>query len=166
MLREFTSGERVTSIAVQDLGVGTVIYPSISHVIVHWDDGSWSKERYQDLIFIGSSMASPLPTPDSSGNKIPLRGTNDKALDNPLRLDLPAQEKFDDPSSKFRPQPYQYGTASLNPEIFESDTWYDWRGLPPRSPALLKYLNLQDNLDTAMTNWLLHNQGAKLARRV
>ena len=165
MLREFTSGERVTSIAVQDLGVGTVIYPSISHVIVKWDDGSWSKERYQDLIFVGESIDYPLPIPDPSGTKIPRRGSNEKVVDNALRLDLPPQEDFDDPSEDFRPKPYQYGTASLNPDIFETDTWYDWRGLPPRSPTLIKYLNLQDNLDIAMTNWLLHNQGAKLARR-
>lgn len=81
MLREWHPGQRVTSIAVQSLGVGTILVPSISHVIVEWDDGSWSKERYQDIIYVGESKLEPLPIPTKGGNPIPRRGSNDSTLD-------------------------------------------------------------------------------------
>ena len=104
MLREWHPGQRVTSIAVQSLGVGTILVPSISHVIVEWDDGSWSKERYQDIIYVGESKLEPLPIPTKGGNPIPRRGSNDSTLDGSRKLDFDPQEDFDDdtiPNQKF-----------------------------------------------------------------
>ena len=76
MLRDYQPGNRITSIAVQDLGLGTIIVPSLTNVIVEWDDGTWSKERYQDIIFIGQSKDEPLPIPGEGGFKKKLVGSN------------------------------------------------------------------------------------------
>ena len=81
MLRDYQPGNRITSIAVQDLGLGTIIVPSLTNVIVEWDDGTWSKERYQDIIFIGQSKDEPLPIPGKGGFKKKLVGSNDKQKD-------------------------------------------------------------------------------------
>ena len=131
MLREYSPGERVTSIAVQDLGVGTVVVPSTTHLIVQWDDGSWSKERYQDVIFVGADKDAPLPVPHEGGTHIPLRGTNTE--DTEYRLDLAPQHKFDDSmSDAFRPPPQPFSVSSLNPAIFEAPTGWTKHYIPPK----------------------------------
>lgn len=170
MLRDYQPGNRVTSIAVQDLGLGTVVVPSLTNVIVEWDDGSWSKERYQDLIFIGNSQDEPLPVPGKGGSQKELKGSNDKQRDSSRRLDFEPQEKFDNPEAEFRPQPYVYGTASLNQDIgFLAEDWVpsEIANTDPQFPnpyaARVKYF--EQRMDRAMTNWLLQNQGSKLARR-
>ena len=170
MLRDYQPGNRITSIAVQDLGLGTIIVPSLTNVIVEWDDGTWSKERYQDIIFIGQSKNEPLPIPGEGGFKKKLVGSNDKQKDGSRRLDFEPQEKFDDPSSAFRPEPYVYGVASLNQDIgFLAETWIptEIANTAPTFPnpyaARVKYF--EQRMEKAMTNWLLQNQGSKLSRR-
>ena len=170
MLRDYQPGNRVTSIAVQDLGLGTVVVPSLTNVIVEWDDGSWSKERYQDLIFIGNSQDEPLPVPGKGGSQKNLRVLMINQRDSSRRLDFEPQEKFDNPEAEFRPQPYVYGTASLNQDIgFLAEDWVpsEIANTDPQFPnpyaARVKYF--EQRMDRAMTNWLLQNQGSKLARR-
>ncbi len=173
MLRDYSPGQRVTSIAVQSLGIGTVLVPSTTHVIVEWDDGSWSKERYQDLIYVGESADEPLPIPTLGGNPIPRRGSNDKTKDSSTKLDLDPQHKFDDSvfgSKQNRPPAYMYSVSSLNPTIFEAD-WsladIDTVGVrnPIPNSIALKQQMIEDELQAATTRWLLHNQGRKLHRR-
>lgn len=53
MLREFKPGEKVTSITIRELGVGTIHTVGFDDAIVVWSDGSWSRERLQDLIWAG-----------------------------------------------------------------------------------------------------------------
>lgn len=180
MLREYSPGERVTSIAVQDLGVGTVVVPSTTHLIITWDDGSWSKERYQDIIFVGADPNAPLPVPNKGGSHIPLRGTNTDLSDNEYRLDLAPQHRFDDSmSDAFRPPSTPTGVSSLNPAIFEArmkhtlraeiineEQWWINKGQTPPPMALLRQNLLEDELQSALNRWLLYNQGSKLARRV
>jgi len=170
VLRDYQPGNRITSIAVQDHGLGTIIVPSLTNVIVEWDDGTWSKERYQDIIFIGQSKDEPLPIPGEGGFKKKLVGSNDKQKDGSRKLDFEPQEKFDDQTSVFRPEPYVYGTASLNQDIgFLAETWIptEIANIAPTFPnpyaARVKYF--EQRMDKAMTNWLLQNQGSKLARR-
>jgi hypothetical protein len=125
MLREYQTGNRVVSVAISDLGVGTIAHPSFTHATVVWDDGTWSKERYQDLIFVGVSRDTPLPTGPNGSSPETLVGSNEGLRDSPTRLDeKPDNEKFlprlnpDLPGSSS----YQYGSASLNPEIFAAPT--------------------------------------------
>ena len=173
MLRDYSPGQRVTSIAVQSLGIGTILVPSTTHVIVEWDDGSWSKERYQDLIYVSESADAPLPLPFEGGNPIPRRGSNDNTKDGSRKLDLDPQHEFDD--SVFgqgvdRPPANPYSVGSLNPTIFESD-WaladIDTVGVrnPVPNAIILKQQLIEAELQSATTRWLLHNQGRKLHRR-
>lgn len=121
MLREYQTGNRVVSVAISDLGVGTIVHPSFTHATVVWDDGTWSKERYQDLIFVGVSRDSPLPTSPNGSSPETLVGSNEGLKDSSTRFDeKPDNEKFlpnlnpDLPGSSS----YQYGSANLNPEVF------------------------------------------------
>jgi len=111
-----------------------------------------------------------LPVPDSGGSLKKLVGSNDKQKDGSRRLDFEPQEKFDDPSAAFRPKPYVYGTASLNPEIgFLAEDWVPSdiantdRQFPNPYAARAKYF--EQRMEKVMTAWLLQNQGSKLARR-
>jgi len=134
MLREYQTGNRVTSVAIQNLGIGTIVHPSFTHATVVWDDGTWSKERYQDLIFVGQSRDEPLPIPDLESNgadAAPLTGSNEGLLDEPNRFDESPDYEKDNP--QYNPEmpggsSYQYGSANLNPEIFSAplvptETW-------------------------------------------
>ena len=176
MLREWHPGQRVTSIAVQSLGVGTILVPSISHVIVEWDDGSWSKERYQDLIYVGESKLEPLPIPTKGGNPIPRRGSNDNTLDGSRKLDFDPQEDFDDDTIPNQMNPERpanqnpYSSGSLNPEIFEVESFDEVSYAPDRgrfsNPALLRQQTLDSALERAMTNWLLQGGGDRMRRKI
>ncbi len=132
MLREYEKGNRVTSVAVQSLGIGTIEHPSFTHATVIWDDGTWSKERYQDLIFVGYTRNEPLPIPTENGaNAIPLAGSNEGLKDGSRKLD--ETPDFEKSNPKYNPDmpggsSYQYGSASLNPDIFSAplvpnETW-------------------------------------------
>lgn len=54
-MREWRVGDRVSSIATSYPGVGTIINVRFSDIEVRWPDGSWSRERPQDLIYGGRS---------------------------------------------------------------------------------------------------------------
>ncbi len=54
-MREWRVGDRVSSIATSYPGVGTIINVRFGDVEVRWPDGSWSRERPQDLIYGGRS---------------------------------------------------------------------------------------------------------------
>lgn len=132
MLREYEKGNRVTSVAIQSLGIGTIVHPSFTHATVVWDDGTWSKERYQDLIFVGQNQQSPLPIITENGSDpLPLVGSNEGLTDHSRKFDeSPDYEKG---NPKYNPDmpggsSYQYGSANLNPEVFASplvpyETW-------------------------------------------
>ena len=176
MLREWHPGQRVTSIAVQSLGVGTILVPSISHVIVEWDDGSWSKERYQDLIYVGESKLEPLPIPTKGGNPIPRRGSNDSTLDGSRKLDFDPQEDFDDDTIPNQMNPDRpanqnpYSSGGLNPFVFEVESFDDISYASDRgyysNPTLLRQQTLDSALERAMTNWLLQGGGDRMRRKV
>ena len=52
-MREWRVGDRVSSIATSYPGVGTIINVRFGDIEVRWPDGSWSRERPQDLIYGG-----------------------------------------------------------------------------------------------------------------
>jgi len=132
MLREYEKGNRVTSVAIQSLGIGTIEHPSFTHATVVWDDGTWSKERYQDLIFVGHSRNEPLPIPTENGaNPLPLVGSNEGLNDHSRKFD--ETPDFEKDNLKYNPDmpggsSYQYGSANLNPDVFSAplvayETW-------------------------------------------
>lgn len=129
MLREFETGQQVVSVAISSLGVGTILHPSFTHATVVWPDGTWSKERYQDLVYVGESAQEPLPLPtnelisNAGSPQQPIR-SNEDADDGPRRLDETPDYLRDNP--RLNPDTvgsgsYEYGTASLNPEIFKAE---------------------------------------------
>jgi hypothetical protein len=151
MLREYQAGNRVVSVAISSLGVGTIVHPSFTHATVVWDDGTWSKERYQDLIFAGVSRDSPLPTGPNGSSPETLVGSNEGLRDSPNRFDeTPDNEKSlpslnpDLPGSSS----YQYGSSNLNPEVFAAP-------LVPREKWQLGTISTGDfggAVDTAIPN--------------
>jgi len=52
-MRAWKEGDRVSSIATQYPGPGRIIRIGFDSIEVRWPDGSWSRERPQDLIFGG-----------------------------------------------------------------------------------------------------------------
>jgi hypothetical protein len=52
-MRAWKEGDRVSSIATQYPGTGRIIRIGFDSIEVRWPDGSWSRERPQDLIFGG-----------------------------------------------------------------------------------------------------------------
>jgi len=52
-MRAWKEGDRVSSIATQYPGAGRIIRIGFDTIEVRWPDGSWSRERPQDLIFGG-----------------------------------------------------------------------------------------------------------------
>jgi len=140
MLREFETGQQVVSVAISSLGVGTILHPSFTHATVVWPDGTWSKERYQDLVYVGESAQEPLPLPNNDlvsiagSPQAPIR-SNEDADDGPRRLDETPDFLRDNP--RLNPDTvgsgsYEYGTSSLNPEIFQAERRNFSAALVPR----------------------------------
>lgn len=71
-MRDLQPGDKVTSIAIQATGVGTVERVSFDHVYVRWADNRWSQERLQDLIFIGNAKIAPFAFAPNEGVYTPL----------------------------------------------------------------------------------------------
>ena len=132
-MREWRVGDRVSSIATSYPGVGTIINVRFSDIEVRWPDGSWSRERPQDLIFGGrpEDPVTPLganivePTFNQGWGRI-LPSFNAESFGKPLnpesntRIDYSTNtiEGIINPTVEVVPQPWGSGSleAILTPE--------------------------------------------------
>ena len=79
-MREWRVGDRVSSIATSYPGVGTIINVRFSDIEVRWPDGSWSRERPQDLIYGGRSEDPVTPLGAISWSQLSIKDGDESLL--------------------------------------------------------------------------------------